>query len=401
MKIFARNLSYILLLVFLFFFLTACERDYYNKILLTGAFTTVNSVELFTKKPLSEEELKTVKKEVNEILIGLDNVFNIQERVKGVEPDTVLYKVGKKAGVEPVKVSSEVIYVLKKALELSEISKVKIGDEEVALFDPTIAPAWKEWDFPLRQYDILENNLIEEEEINEIKSNIEAIVNAGLIDYKKIIINEEESTVYLEKEGMEIDLGAIAKGYAADKVKEYLLNRGYTSAIINIGGNIQLVGDMLGKEYKIGIRTPYINWSNIRTDKKGNSLNYTFGTLMVIDKSVVTSGTYEKYMKDEFGTEYHHILNPNTGMPINNGVISITVVTEQSILADGYSTTLFALGLDRGMEIVESTEEIETVWVVRNGDKKEVYISSGLEDKFTFNENVQVEGYVYKGVYSI
>ena len=222
---------------------------------------------------------------------------------------------------------------------MSELSKVQFQNEEVALFDPTISPVWKTWGFPTNQYDHFDN-ILAVSEIEEIKEEIKEIINAGLVDYKKIKINEEDKTVYLEKEGMEIDLGAIAKGYAADKIKDYLVNRGYNSCIISVGGNILLVGDLFGKPFKIGIRTPYINWTNLRKDKKGKYINEAFGLIEVSDLSVVTSGTYERYIRDRSGNEYHHILHPATGLPINNNVVSITVITEESIMADGYSTTL-------------------------------------------------------------
>lgn len=398
MKIYTKKFSIGLIVTFLLFVLSACQRDYYNKFILISAFNTTNTVEIFSKSPISEKEREIIKEDMDTILIDLDNIFNIQER-QGQKLETVLYEIAQKAGVEPVEVSEEVIFVLKKALEMSELSKVQFQDKEVALFDPTIAPVWKKWDFSTNQYDHFDN-ILPVSEIEKIKEKVSEIIDSGLVDYNKIKINEENKTVYLEKEGMEIDLGAIAKGYAADKIKEYLLNRGYTSSIINIGGNILLVGDLLGRPFNIGIRTPYINWTNLRKDKDGKYINQTFGSLQVSDLSVVTSGTYERYIRDKSGNEYHHILHPATGLPINNNVVSITVITDESIMADGYSTTLFALGLEKGMEIVERTEGLETIWVVRNDKKFEIYLSSGLADSFSFNENVIEDGFVYKGVYN-
>lgn len=398
MKIYTKKFSIGLIVTFLLFVLSACQRDYYNKFILISAFNTTNTVEIFSKSPISEKEREIIKEDMDTILIDLDNIFNIQER-QGQKLETVLYEIAQKAGVEPVEVSEEVIFVLKKALEMSELSKVQFQDKEVALFDPTIAPVWKKWDFSTNQYDHFDN-ILPVSEIEKIKEKVSEIIDSGLVDYNKIKINEENKTVYLEKEGMEIDLGAIAKGYAADKIKEYLLNRGYTSSIINIGGNILLVGDLLGRPFNIGIRTPYINWTNLRKDKDGKYINQTFGSLQVSDLSVVTSGTYERYIRDKSGNEYHHILHPATGLPINNNVVSVTVITDESIMADGYSTTLFALGLEKGMEIVERTEGLETIWVVRNDKKFEIYLSSGLADSFSFNENVIEDGFVYKGVYN-
>lgn len=345
MKIYTKKFSIGLIVTFLLFVLSACQRDYYNKFILISAFNTTNTVEIFSKSPISEKEREIIKEDMDTILIDLDNIFNIQER-QGQKLETVLYEIAQKAGVEPVEVSEEVIFVLKKALEMSELSKVQFQDKEVALFDPTIAPVWKKWDFSTNQYDHFDN-ILPVSEIEKIKEKVSEIIDSGLVDYNKIKINEENKTVYLEKEGMEIDLGAIAKGYAADKIKEYLLNRGYTSSIINIGGNILLVGDLLGRPFNIGIRTPYINWTNLRKDKDGKYINQTFGSLQVSDLSVVTSGTYERYIRDKSGNEYHHILHPATGLPINNNVVSITVITDESIMADGYSTTLFALGFGK------------------------------------------------------
>ena len=368
------------LFFFILFLFSGCKQETYNKIELKDAFQTINSVELFTTGSISKDELKTLKEDINKILEDLDNLFNIQER-NGIKPNTTLSLISQRAGIEPVTVSSEVIFVIKKALEMAEISKIQNKDKEIALFDPSISPAWKIWDFPNNQYDYFDNTLTVTE-INDIETKVKEIVSCGLVNYKNIVVDEEKSTVFLAKAGMEIDLGAIAKGYAADKVKEYLINRGYTSSIINIGGNILTIGDLFEKSFRIGIRTPYINWTNLREDENGDYLNHIFGRLEVKDMSVVTSGTYEKYIRDEEGKEYHHILDPETGLPIDNNVISITVVTKESILADGYSTTLFALGLDKGMEVVNATEDLETVWVVKNGKTKEVYISSGLEESF-------------------
>ncbi|MDD4000155.1 MAG: FAD:protein FMN transferase [Bacilli bacterium] len=389
-----KKFTILILILTQMLFFSACKgKKYASDLYLEGAFNTINYVTLYTQDPVTDA--KTLKAEINQILKDLDNTFDIQGRL----PNSTLQLISKKAGIEPVVVSSEVIYVLNEALRICELSQVEVDGEIVTLFDPTISPVWKVWDFPKNQYDNFDNKL-EAKDIVEIKENVSEIIDEGLVNYKNIIIDEENSTVYLAKAGMEIDLGSIVKGYAADKVKEYLLGKGYNSAIINIGGNVQTIGDFFGEPYRIAIRTPYINWTNFRYDEDGNKLNETFGVLRIIDTSVVTSGTYEKYIKDRDGNEYHHILNPLNGLPIDNGVISITVVCENSTIADGYSTTLFALGLERGMELVKDIEEIETIWVVRNGKTMEVYISSGLEDSFSFNENVIEDGFVFKGVYN-
>jgi thiamine biosynthesis lipoprotein len=387
-----KTIAVLILLSFLL--ITGCRQGYvYNEIRLTGAFrNAANTVKLFTEEKQSTEQLNTLKADMDKILIDLDKLFDIQ----GTYPNSELMQIKNQAGKNPVKVSAEVIYVLQAALQMSERSLV----DGVALFDPTIAPVWKVWNFPINTYNIMENNELSLEEMAEIKAEVQALIAGGLVDYRSVEIDPEESTVFLAKEGMELDLGAIVKGYAADKIKEYLIEQGYSSAIIDIGGNIQTLGIMINQPFKVGIRTPFVSWFNLRYNDKGEAINQIYGTVTIADQTVVTSGSYEKYIQDEEGKTYHHILDPRNGLPINNNVISITVITNQSILADGYSTTLFALGLERGMELVNSTEGLETIWVVKNGTKKEIYLSAGLVDNFVFNKNVEEEGFIYKGVYN-
>ncbi len=381
----------VLFISFLVLFLSACNNTYYNKFFLINAFRNAeNTVEIFTNRKISNKKRLELEEEMNTILDDLDKLFNIQ----GVNPQSQLMDINNNSGTKAVEVSQEVIYVLQEALKMSELSKV----DDVALFDPTIAPVWKAWDFPRNTYDYFDNKL-RESEIDAIKENVTELINAKLVDYNKVVIDEEQSTVFLEEEGMALDLGGIVKGYAADKLKIYLLDKGYDSAIINIGGNIQLVGSIFGKPFSVGIRTPYVNWSNFRYDEDDNIINNVYGTVQVNDQTVVTSGTYEKFIQDEEGNRYHHILDPRTGLPFDNNVIAITVITNQSIVADGLSTSLFALGLERGMEIVNATEGLETIWVIKNGRQREIYLSKGLEDLFTFNENVTKERFIFKGVY--
>ncbi|NLD26733.1 MAG: hypothetical protein GX661_05165, partial [Acholeplasmataceae bacterium] len=267
------------LLFLAIFLITGCKQGIvYNEITLTGAFRNAsNTVKIFTEKAQSEEKLAALKKDMDSILINLDMLFDIQ----GTYKDSELMQIKNQAGIAPVEVSSEVIYVIQEALKMSERSIV----DGVALFDPTIAPVWNEWDFPNNVYDECFVDLGMElslEEIDEIKAAIQATIEAGLVDYRNIEINLEESTVFLKKAGMEIDLGAIVKGYAADKIKTYLIEQGYTSAVIDIGGNIQILGNLADQPFKVGIRTPYKKWCNIDYNENYEPLDETYGTIMVI-----------------------------------------------------------------------------------------------------------------------
>jgi thiamine biosynthesis lipoprotein len=385
MKKIARKSIILPLLVLVLSFLVGCGDDYQVYTMnLSDSFNTTNKIVLVSKKK-TELELNELYEELDNILIDLDEIFNIQDRGDGVE--TELMRLNGQAGIAPMVVSDEVLTVVKKAMEISQYSLV----EGKYLFDPTIAPVWDLWNFVDHLYDPYMDNRTEPPTEQDI---LDLLL---LVDKDKVIINEQNKTIFLTEENMKLDLGAIVKGYAADKIKRYLISLGYEKAVIDVGRNILLLGDGITSDskdipWKVDVQTPFVGLFDDDTVK-------TYGTMRLSDVTVVTSGTYEKYIKDEEGIMYHHILDPRTGYPIDNQVISVTVVCQDSIVGDGFSTTLFALGLDRGMALINALDYLDAVWVVENSGKKEVYISSGLEGVFEFNTAVESIGYVYKGVY--
>ena len=343
-------------------------------------YNTVNNVKIVTTIE-NEKQLEKVYQGIEEILLRIDRLFNVQTREDQYKTELML--VNENAGIKPVVVSDEIIFVLKKALEFAKISEV----EGVALFDPTIAPVWDCWNFTEFYYSIY--NPI----IGSVPDHIEEVL--PLVDYRKVVIDEVEKTVFLQIEGMKLDLGGIVKGYVADCLRTYLQQQGFYDAVIDIGKNIILMGKYQGKGWKTSLQTPYIERYSYSQEEQ----MYYYGRLYLSDKTIVTSGVYEKYIMDKDQKEYHHILDPRTGFPFDNSVISVSVITDSSIDADGYSTTLLALGLEKGMELVDQTENLEVIYVIRNNDKYQVYISKGLLDQFEFNENVRSLGYEYKGVF--
>ena len=288
-------------------------------------YNTVNNVKIVTDIT-NEDELNKIYQGIESILQRVDNSFNVLPRAESFV--TELMMVNNAAGINPVQVSDEVILVLEKALEIAKISEV----DGVALFDPTIAPVWNCWDFTNNYYSIY--NPI----IASVPQNIGELL--PLVDYHKVIINKETKTVYLEDQGMALDLGGIVKGYVADCVRTYLQDNGLNNAVIDIGKNIILMGTYLKKGWKVSLQTPFIEKYNYDREEE----MYYYGRLYLSDKTIVTSGIYEKYIKDKDQNEYHHILDPRTGFPFKNNVVSVSVITESSIEADGYSTALLALG---------------------------------------------------------
>lgn len=169
--------------------------------------------------------------------------------------------------------------------------------------------------------------------------------------------------------GMGIDLGAIAKGYIADKMKEYLISKGVNSALIYLGGNVLCIGEKETGAFKIGIEKPF--------DVDGDPA----AVVSISDASVVTSGTYERYFEKD-GEFYHHILDKNTGYPIENGLTAVTIISSSSTDADALSTTCFSLGLEKGMELLESLDDADGFFITSDG---EYHYTEG------FDENYQLE----------
>lgn len=170
------------------------------------------------------------------------------------------------------------------------------------------------------------------------------------------------------KEGMGLDLGAIAKGYIADRIKDYLLEQGVKSATINLGGNVLCVGEKPeGTPFKIGIQKPFSDRSE------------TIAVMNISDKSVVSSGIYERYFEKD-GKIYHHILNPATGYPYDNHLVSVTIISDKSVDGDGLSTSCFALGLDKGMELINSLPDVQAVFIT---DDYELHYSDGFEEEIS------------------
>lgn len=162
-----------------------------------------------------------------------------------------------------------------------------------------------------------------------------------------------------------IDLGAVAKGYIADKLKEYLKSRGCESAVINLGGNVCCLGDKNGEPFNIGVRRPF-----------GEATD-TVAVFGLKDMSLITSGISERYFESDDGRIFHHILDPSTGYPYDNGLYQVSVITKESVDGDCLSTLCFALGLEDGLKLIEDTPGTEGVFITSDGT---LHYSSGAGD---------------------
>ncbi len=193
-----------------------------------------------------------------------------------------------------------------------------------------------------------------------------AIISEKLehVNSSKIHINN--LSVTLEDPETAIDLGGIAKGYIADRLKEYLSKNGVEHALIDLGGNILTIGEKPnGTPYQIGIKKPF--------DENGGVIT----TVAIENQSVVTSGIYERYF--EYNEKlYHHIISPLTGYPVRNNLLSVTIISDCSKDGDALSTSCMVLGLEEGMSLIESIPDIEAIFIT---DDYKLHYSTGLKDK--------------------
>ena len=198
------------------------------------------------------------------------------------------------------------------------------------------------------------------------KQEIDSLLE--ITDPNQIILNEEEQSVYLAKKGMAINLGAVAKGYIADLMIEYLKKRGVDAGLINLGGNVLTFGDAKHNPdlmWRIGIQNP--------VEPRGNHL-FTIG---IKNQSVVTSGIYERNYTEN-GKTYHHILNPKTGYPVETNVAGLSIISTASVDGEIWTTRLFGKNVEDIMDEIDSLPDIEGVVVTIEG---KIYYTSGVLDK--------------------
>lgn len=269
----------------------------------------------------------------------------IDDKMSVFKDYSELSRVNKSAGKNYEKVSEDTYFVIKSSIEYCNLLN--------GTFDPTIKPIVKLWNIGKENFKIPTQSEID----NALK----------LVNYKDILFDDENCSIMLKKENQNVDAGGIAKGYAADEVKRIFKRNEITRGIIDLGGNIFALG---GKDdespWSIGVQNPF--------SKRGDYI----GIILVRNKSLVTSGNYERYTIVN-GKKYHHIIDPRTGYPSESGLVSATIVSNLSIDGDGFSTGIFILGLEKGMELIESTYGIEGIFITEN---KEIYVSSGIKDEF-------------------
>lgn len=300
------------------------------------------------------ENAQTAADAVSAEIKSLDDLWSVESTTGDV------YKLNQMAGQGYVKVDPKTIALLQEAKKISDLSNG-------AAFDITVAPLVNAWgicgDDPQIPSDDVIASLL------------------PLVDYHDVLIDDENSSAALANAGQMIDLGGIAKGYIGDLAIDTYKENGITSAFINLGGNVVVLGSKPdGSSWKVGIQNP-----------RGETTDIV-GYVEVTDKAVVTSGDYQRYfIKD--GKRYCHIIDPTTGYPIDNGLMSVTVIADSSADADGLAKAI-VLGLDKGMKLIEEYGNAEAIFITTD---KKIYVTSGLEDSFHFEDASNEYTYVQEG----
>lgn len=276
-------------------------------------------------------------------------ISQLENKISKNIPGSEISNLNRNAGVSPVILSEPVFNLLTMARKYSILSE--------GMFDVTIDPVVELWGIGTDHASVPERGKLEHA--------------VSLVDYRKIVLDPGRSSAFLEGKETAVDLGGIAKGYIADRVKDFLVSEGSSGGIIDLGGNILAFGKKPdGSGFRIGIQDPF--------GGRGSSI----GVVTIQEGSVVTSGIYERFFEQD-GKRYHHIFDVKTGYPVENSLSGVSIVTRESAAGDALSTAVFALGLEKGMALVEKIDGAEAICITKD---KEVYISSGLKDCFTLTD---------------
>ncbi len=266
-----------------------------------------------------------------------NEIFRLEDLFSATKENSDISKLNSSDG-SPEEVSEETAELLRLVLE--------VGEKTGGALDPTVFPIVREWGFTTGKYHVPEKNTLDD-----------LLKNVGL---DKITLNGSQVTL---SPGTEIDFGAAAKGYTGDRICGLLKKRGITSALINLGGNVQALGTKPdGSLWSVGIEDP-------------EDQSRLACTVRVSDRAVITSGSYERFFEED-GKKYWHIIDPKTGYPADKGLLSVTVIGEQGVYCDALSTALFVMGTEKAIDFCREHPDTEAVLI----DKANIYITPGIAD---------------------
>ena len=269
-------------------------------------------------------------------------IREIENRMSVNLAGTDVVRINVAAGIAPVQVHDDVFEVIERAVYFAGLSG--------GAFDPTVGPLVSLW------------GIAGDNPRVPLQTEIDAVL--PLINWQDITLDRETRSVFLKRPGMALDLGAIAKGYAADQAAAIVKKNRLKRAVIDLGGNIITSGEKRDKSlWRVGIQNP--------VESRGAYI----GIVQVREQSVVTSGVYERYFEAD-GVRYHHIFSPSSGYPSRNDLLSVTIIADNSMDADALSTATFVLGYEKGRALIESLENTEAVFVFED---KSVRMTPGAD----------------------
>lgn len=257
------------------------------------------------------------------------------------DADSDIYAVNHSGG-QPVSVQKETKELVSFALDMAERTE--------GALEPTIYPILRAWGFTTG-----ENRIPSEKEIEDL---LESVGHGR--------VRQDNGNIFLDTGSM-LDLGAVGKGYAGDEAAQVLKESGITSALLDIGGNIQAVGTKPdGSSWRVGVKDPFSGG--------------VMGVIQVADEAVVTSGSYERFFIGEDGKRYGHIIDPATGYPVDNGLASVSVIAGEGKLCDALSTSLFVMGLEGAEDHWRQHKDFDMILVMEDGN---IYVTEGIGGRFT------------------
>jgi thiamine biosynthesis lipoprotein len=272
--------------------------------------------------------------------MAVAEVRRVENLISDWKPETEISEVNRNAGKQPVKVSREVFDLVSRSLKISELTE--------GAFDVSYASMDRIWKF--------DGSMTAMPTPEAIQKSVEKV------GYHNIIMDAKNKSIFLKNEGMKIGLGGIGQGYIADKIKELLISNGFHSGIVNVSGDVSAWGTMPdGNPWTVGIVNPM-------------NKNKIFATFPLMDSSVETSGSYEKYVVFD-GKRYSHIIDPRTGYPAT-GIVSVSVFSKQTEISDALATSIFVMGKDVGLHLINQLKGIECIII---DDQGKIYSSEGIK----------------------
>ena len=349
-----RRISLMIALVLLFSLLASCK----PKVRMKFSFDYFDSFDTLVKATgyfFTQEEADKFDKKLAERLKYYDNLFDCHKEHEVVNN---VYTINKMAGKEKVKVDAALLDLISqsKTLGLKYDSRVNIAfGAVIELWEKSMTEA------------------LENDELKAATPDIEVLKErAKYASLNNIIIDKEESTIYITDERTKINLGSVAKGYAVELICNELKDEGYDSVVISAGGNVKTIGHPNGetkRKWTIGVENPY----SASEMKEGDSEIYDI--LYTMDKAIVTSGDYQRYFYGLDNVKYNHIIDTRT-LSSSRNFTAVTVITKDSGIADFLSTLLFTLTYEEGAEVIKDFPDTEALWI--NFDNTEFY-TDGLK----------------------